>query len=165
MAPSNKNITSEPIKIGVWTSKTRIFNSKRLVIATGKSGWHKTPPDVTLFASIPCRLTATLSPALAMPHVWESRSNERTVPMSPEGRTRTYKSTYEITLVTTSTKDKTRIQQVKIQNATQFFMVLYFLLFPRVHFKYIYEMKCVQRPLNMQYLRLKFRVTFYLYGV
>jgi len=88
-----KEHTWEPIKIGVVTSKTRTFSSKRFAIATGKSGWHSTPPAITWPPSIPCRLTATLSPALASVQAWESRSKERTDPTFPDGITRTYNFT------------------------------------------------------------------------
>jgi hypothetical protein len=70
-------------------SRTRILSSIRLAIVTGKSGWQRTPPGISWLPSIPCRLTATLSPALAMLHGLESRWMDFTVASCPQGKTNT----------------------------------------------------------------------------
>lgn len=59
--------------------------------------WHcnrkirvaSTLPAKTRVSSIPCRQTATLSPALAIAQDWESRSIDWTMPIYPEGIKRT----------------------------------------------------------------------------
>jgi hypothetical protein len=65
--------------MGMATSKTSIFNSKRAAIGTGKSGWEMTPPGMSLLGLMPRKITATLSPALATPNAFESCSIDQTV--------------------------------------------------------------------------------------
>jgi hypothetical protein len=86
---SSTELTSNPTKIGVLISRTKIFNSRTEATRTGKSTWQIIPPDVSCSASIFCKPTQTLSPALATLELEPFFSMVRTVPIVPEGITMT----------------------------------------------------------------------------